>query len=61
MPSVRKVFPNLHNFHINSISVSSNEEYLLSADDLKCYLWSVENPNKAFVTIDLKPENLEDI
>jgi len=42
IPTVRKVYPNLHNYHINSISASQNEEYMLSSDDLKVYLWSLE-------------------
>lgn len=40
--SVRKVFPNLHNYHINSLTASNNEEFVLTSDDLKVYLWSIE-------------------
>lgn len=61
MPSLRKVYPNLHNFNINSISVSANEEFVISSDDLRVNLWSLEQTNKAFVVIDLKPPNLDDI
>lgn len=55
------MYPNLHNFNVNSISVPNNEEFVLSSDDLRVYLWSLEQPNKAFIAIDLKPENLDDI
>jgi len=34
---------------------------MLSSDDLRVNLWSVENPNKAFVAVDLKPDNLEEL
>ena len=61
MPTVRKVYPNLHNYHINSISTAHNEEFLLSSDDLRVYLWSIEDPNKAFIAVDLKPDNLEEL
>jgi hypothetical protein len=25
------------------------------------YIWSIEQPNKAFISVDLKPENLEEL
>lgn len=61
MPTLRKSFPNLHNYHINSITASANEEFLLSSDDLRVHIWSLENPDKAFIACDLKPENLEEL
>jgi serine/threonine-protein phosphatase 2A regulatory subunit B len=35
IPSIRKIFPNLHNYHINSLSLAQNEEFVLTSDDLK--------------------------
>lgn len=61
MPTIRKVYPNLHTYHINSISPSNNEEYIISSDDLRVYLWSLDQPNKAFITCDLKPDNIDEL
>lgn len=34
---------------------------MLSSDDLRVYLWSLEQPNKAFISVDLKPDNLDEL
>ena len=34
-PSLRRIFANAHTYHINSISVNSDGETYLSADDLR--------------------------
>ena len=51
----------MHNYHINSISLSANDDFLLSSDDLRVYLWSVQNVKQTFSVIDLKPDNLEEL
>uniref|UniRef100_A0A3P9QEM9 Serine/threonine-protein phosphatase 2A 55 kDa regulatory subunit B n=1 Tax=Poecilia reticulata TaxID=8081 RepID=A0A3P9QEM9_POERE len=40
--SPRRVFSNAHTYHINSISVNSDYETYLSADDLRINLWNLE-------------------
>lgn len=50
---LQKPFPNKHLASINSISVSNNEEYLLSSDDVQAFIWSLEDPNKPFMVADL--------
>ena len=60
-PTLKRSFPNLHNYHINSISVSSNGENFLSSDDLKIYLWDFENIKTAYNVVDLKPDNFEEL
>ncbi|XP_031505718.1 uncharacterized protein LOC116268003 [Nymphaea colorata] len=57
-----KTFPNKHLSNINSISVSSNEEYVLSSDDVHAYLWGLEDADRPFVAVDLLGnEKIEDI
>lgn len=54
-PSLKRTFANLHNFHINSISVSPNGENFISADDLWVNFWNLENINSSFNVLDIKP------
>ena len=37
----KKVYANAHTYHINSISVNSDQETFLSADDLRVNLWNL--------------------
>lgn len=46
--SPRRVFANAHTYHINSISVNSDQETYLSADDLRINLWNLEITDQSF-------------
>lgn len=46
--SPRRVFANAHTYHINSISVNSDDETYLSADDLRINLWHLEITDRSF-------------
>lgn len=59
--TLKRSYSNLHNYHINSISVCANGENFLSADDLRINVWNLENKNQAFNIIDLKPENFDEL
>jgi len=59
--SPKKVFSNAHMYHINSISVNSDDETYLSADDLRINLWNLEITDKSFNIVDIKPENMENL
>lgn len=61
MPTLLKTYPQLHSYHINSLSVCSNGENFLSGDDLRVNLWTLDRTNEAFNIVDLKPDNLEEI
>ncbi|ELK08282.1 Serine/threonine-protein phosphatase 2A 55 kDa regulatory subunit B alpha isoform, partial [Pteropus alecto] len=50
--SPRRIFANAHTYHINSISINSDYETYLSADDLRINLWHLEITDRSF-----KPED----
>jgi len=57
----RKQFKNCHQYNINSLSVSSDGEHFLSADDLRINMWNLDNDNLAYNVVDLKPTNIEEL
>ncbi|XP_055017286.1 LOW QUALITY PROTEIN: serine/threonine-protein phosphatase 2A 55 kDa regulatory subunit B alpha isoform [Boleophthalmus pectinirostris] len=59
--NLRRVFANPHTYHINSISVNSDNETYLSADDLRINLWHLEITDQCFNIVDIKPANMEDL
>lgn len=44
----RRVFANGHTYHINSISVNSDGETYLSADDLRINMWHLDITDRSF-------------
>ena len=44
----RRIFSNAHTYHINSISVNSDDCTYLSADDLRINLWDLERTDQSF-------------
>jgi serine/threonine-protein phosphatase 2A regulatory subunit B len=46
----RRVFSNAHAYHINSISINSDGETYISADDLRINLWDLEISDQSFST-----------
>lgn len=57
----RRVYSNAHAYHINSISVNSDGETFLSADDLRVNLWNVQTGGCGFTVLDIKPTKMEDL
>lgn len=47
-PNLRRIFANAHTFHINSISVNSDQETFISADELRINLWNLEITDESF-------------
>ena len=46
--SPRRIFANAHTYHINSISVNSDQQTYMSADDLRINLWHLEVTDQSF-------------
>lgn len=44
----RRLFSNAHTYHINSISVNSDDCTYLSADDLRINIWHLETTDQSF-------------
>ncbi|PAA79742.1 hypothetical protein BOX15_Mlig014120g2 [Macrostomum lignano] len=57
----RRVFANAHTYHINAISVNSDQETFLSADDLRVNLWHLQITDQSYNIVDIKPANMEDL
>ncbi|KAG2136296.1 WD40-repeat-containing domain protein [Suillus cothurnatus] len=57
----RKVYANAHAYHIHSISVNSDQETYISADDLRINLWNLGISDQSFNIVDIKPVNMEEL
>lgn len=57
----KRVYSNAHGYHINSISINSDGETFISADDLRINLWNLQISNETFNVVDVKPPNLEEL
>ena len=44
----RRIYQNAHGYHINAISVNSDGETYLSADDLRINLWNLNISDQSF-------------
>lgn len=59
--SPRRIFANAHTYHINSISINSDCETYLSADDLRINLWHMEITDQSFNIVDIKPADRKSV
>jgi len=57
----KRIYANAHAYHINSISVNSDEETFISADDLRINLWNLGVAGQSFNIVDIKPVNMEEL
>ncbi|ANZ75046.1 Protein phosphatase PP2A regulatory subunit B [Komagataella phaffii CBS 7435] len=57
----KKIYANAHAYHINSISVNSDGETFISADDLRINLWNLGIADQSFNIVDIKPVNMEEL
>jgi len=59
--SPRRVFANAHTYHINSISINSDLDTYMSADDLRINMWHMQITDQSFNIVDIKPANMEEL
>ena len=57
----RRIYSNAHQYHINSISVNSDGETYISADDLRINMWNLGIQDRSFNIVDIKPVNMEEL
>eukprot|EP00049_Salpingoeca_infusionum_P017904 m.354878 g.354878 ORF g.354878 m.354878 type:complete len:489 (-) comp17129_c0_seq1:479-1945(-) len=57
----KRAYANAHAYHINSISLNSDDETFISADDLRINLWNIEIPDQSFNIVDIKPDNMDEL
>jgi len=57
----RRVYGDAHMYHINTISLNSDHETYMSADDLRINLWNLEVAKESFNIVDIKPDNMDDL
>jgi len=46
--SCKQIYSNAHAYHINSLSLNSDSETFISADDLRINLWNFNVPDQCF-------------
>lgn len=59
--TTKKLYDKAHVYHINSISLNSDDETYLSADDLRINLWHLDSTNECYNIVDIKPANMEEL
>ena len=57
----KRIYANAHGYHINSISINSDQQTFISADDLRINLWDLDRANESFNIVDIKPSNIEEL
>lgn len=57
----KKIYSNAHAYHINSISINSDQETYISSDDLRINLWNLNISDQSFNIVDIKPANMEEL
>ncbi len=53
----KKIYQNAHTYHIHSLSLNSDQETFLSADDLRINLWNLGISDQSFSTLPFKISN----
>jgi serine/threonine-protein phosphatase 2A regulatory subunit B len=57
----KQFYRNAHEYHINSLCLSTDGEHFLSADDLRLNLWNIEQPKEVYNLLDMKPKSIDEL
>lgn len=60
-PTLKKTYPNLHQYHINSLSIFQDGQNFVSADDLGIYLWDLKSTKSSYMLVDIKPDKIDEL
>lgn len=60
-PKCRTIYRNAHEYHINSLSLSSDGENFISTDDLRINLWHIDENKVVYNLLDLKSKISDDV
>ena len=60
-PSLKRTFPNLHGFHIHSLSLSQDNSSFISSDDLSVFAWDLEVLKHTFALVNIKPPSMNEL
>ena len=60
-PALKRTFPNLHGYHIHSLSQCNNSVNFLSGDDLSVLLWDLEQLQTTYALINIKPPSMNEL
>ncbi|KAG9390446.1 protein phosphatase PP2A regulatory subunit B [Carpediemonas membranifera] len=59
--SPKRQYECVHDYHINSLALSSEGTSFLSADDLRVNIWDLETTATTFNAVDIKPPSLDNL
>lgn len=60
-PTLKRTFPNLHSFHIHSLSSSVDMHSFISSDDLSVFAWDLETMKHTYAMINIKPPTMNEL
>ena len=60
-PSLKRTFPNLHTYTINTVSAVPNGENFITSDDVGIYLWNLERPERVLKLFELNHKRQDEM
>ena len=57
----KSLYKSAHEYHINSLCLSSDGENFISSDDLRINIWNVEDNTQVYNVLDIKPKNIDEL